>query len=106
MIITESQIYVPVQYGTKYILETLEDAGHKIETLLVCGGLSQNPLFIQIQADVLGLPVLCPVEKESVLIGAAILGSYAARKFNTIYDAIKTMGGSANIVKPKNECHK
>ncbi|XP_060826716.1 FGGY carbohydrate kinase domain-containing protein isoform X1 [Bombus pascuorum] len=93
-------------YGTKYILETLEAAGHKIETLLVCGGLSQNPLFIQIQADVLGLPVLCPIEKESVLIGAAILGSYAAGKFNTVYDATQAMGGSANIVKPKNECYK
>ncbi|XP_033314422.1 FGGY carbohydrate kinase domain-containing protein [Bombus vosnesenskii] len=93
-------------YGTKYILETLEAAGHKIETLLVCGGLSQNPLFIQIQADVLGLPVLCPIEKESVLIGAAILGSYAAGSFNTVYDATQTMGGSANIVKPKNECYK
>lgn len=87
-------------------METLEAGGHRIETLLVCGGLSQNPLFIQIQADVLGLPVLCPIEKESVLIGAAILGSYAARTFNTIYDAIKTMGGSANIVKPRSECYK
>lgn len=94
------------QYGTRYILETLEAAGHRIDTLLICGGLSQNPLFIQIQADVLGLPVLCPVEKESVLIGAAILGSYAAGKFNTIYDAIQAMGGSANVVKPKNECYK
>lgn len=87
-------------------METLEAAGHKVETLLVCGGLSQNPLFTQIQADVLSLPVLCPIEKESVLIGAAILGSYAAGRFNTVYDATQTMGGSANIVKPKNECYK
>lgn len=87
-------------------METLEAAGHTVEELLVCGGLSQNPLFIQIQADVLNLPVLCPVERESVLIGAAILGSYAAGKFKTMYDAIKTMGGSANIIKPKNECYK
>lgn len=93
-------------YGTKYILETLEAAGHKIDTLLVCGGLSQNPLFIQIQADVLDLPVLCPTEKESVLIGAAILGSYAAKKFNTMYDAIKAMGGSATMVKPRSKCYK
>ncbi|KOC64753.1 FGGY carbohydrate kinase domain-containing protein [Habropoda laboriosa] len=92
-------------YGTKHILETLEAAGHRIETLLVCGGLSQNPLFIQIQADVLHLPVLCPTEKESVLIGAAILGSYAAGKFNTMYDAVQTMGGTANIVKPKSDCY-
>ncbi|XP_043254731.1 FGGY carbohydrate kinase domain-containing protein [Colletes gigas] len=93
-------------YGTKHILETLEAAGHKLEELLVCGGLSLNPLFIQIQADVLGLPVLCPIERESVLIGAAILGSYAAKKFNTIYDAMRAIGGSANIVKPKTECYK
>lgn len=87
-------------------METLEAAGHKIDTLLVCGGLSQNPLFIQIQADVLDLPVLCPTEKESVLIGAAILGSYAAKKFNTMYDAIKAMGGSATMVKPRSKCYK
>lgn len=87
-------------------METLEAAGHRIENLLVCGGLSQNPLFIQIQADVLCLPVLCPVEKESVVIGSAILGAYAAGKFDTMYDAIKAMGGSADIVKPRNECYK
>lgn len=87
-------------------METLDAAGHKIETLLVCGGLSQNPLFTQIQADVLDLPVLCPTEKESVLIGATILGSYAAWRFNTVYDATQTMEESANIVKPKNECYK
>lgn len=92
-------------YGTKHILETLASAGHEIKSLLVCGGLSQNPLFIQIQADVLGLPVLCPTERESVLVGAAILGAYAAGKFASMRDAIQTMGGSANIVKPKAECY-
>lgn len=93
-------------YGTKHILETLEAVGHKIENVLVCGGLSQNPLFIHIQADVLGLPVLCPIERESVLIGAAILGAYATGKFHTMSDAIKAMGGSATVVKPRNECYK
>lgn len=93
-------------YGTKYILETLSSAGYKIETILICGGLSQNPLFVQIQADVLALPVLCPLEKESVLIGAAILGSYAAGEFYSMYSAIKSMGGGAQVIKPQTECYK
>lgn len=93
-------------YGTKYILETLLAAGYKIESILICGGLSQNPLFVQIQADVLALPVLCPTEKESVLIGAAILGAYAAGEFYTMYNAIKSMGGGAQVIKPQTECYK
>ncbi|XP_043498737.1 FGGY carbohydrate kinase domain-containing protein isoform X1 [Polistes fuscatus] len=93
-------------YGTKYILETLVAAGYKIESILICGGLSQNPLFVQIQADVLALPVLCPTEKESVLIGAAILGSYAAKEFLSMDTAIKSMGGHAKVVQPQLECYK
>ncbi|XP_012055305.1 PREDICTED: FGGY carbohydrate kinase domain-containing protein [Atta cephalotes] len=92
-------------YGTKHIIEVLSAAGHNIESILVCGGLSQNPLFIQIQADVLALPVLCPVERESVLVGAAILGACATRKYS-IHETIQRMAGSANIVKPTSECYK
>ncbi|KAL2735916.1 FGGY carbohydrate kinase domain-containing protein isoform X2 [Vespula squamosa] len=93
-------------YGTKYILETLVAAGYEIESILICGGLSQNPLFVQIQADVLALPVLCPKEKESVLIGAAILGSYAAGEFVSMNAAIQSMGGEAQLVQPQTECYK
>lgn len=71
----------------------------------MCGGLSQNPLFIQTQADVLGLPVLCPKERESVLVGSAILGSCAAKAFTSVYEAIKVMGGSANVVHPLTETY-
>ncbi|XP_050464174.1 FGGY carbohydrate kinase domain-containing protein [Cataglyphis hispanica] len=92
-------------YGTKYIIETLTAAGHNIESILVCGGLSQNPLFIQIQADVLALPVLCPVERESVLVGSAILGACATNKYS-MHETIKKMAGLSNIVKPTSECYK
>lgn len=73
--------------------------------MLVCGGLRQNPLFIQTQADVLGLPILCPIEKDSVLLGSAILGSCAAKAFSSIHEAIKIMGGSANVVYPLSETY-
>lgn len=92
-------------YGTKYIIETLTAAGHNIESILVCGGLSRNRLFIQIQADVLALPILCPVERESVLLGAAILGACATKKYS-MHETVKRMAGSANVVKPASESYK
>lgn len=80
-------------------------AGHNIETILICGGLSQNPLFTQIQADVLGLPVLCPLERQSVLIGAAILGACATKRYS-MYKTITKMARQADVVKPTNETYK
>ena len=42
------------QYGTRHILEAMQRAGHQIELVLACGGLSKNPLFVQTHADATG----------------------------------------------------
>ncbi|KAJ8681215.1 hypothetical protein QAD02_017002 [Eretmocerus hayati] len=94
-----------LMYGTKHILEALTGSGHKIETLLVCGGLSQNQLFVQSLADATSLTVLRPLERESVLVGSAILGSCAAKFFPSVHEAIRSMGGLASVVKPTAETY-
>ncbi|CAG4912273.1 unnamed protein product [Colias eurytheme] len=90
-----------LSYGTRHIIEALTQAGYEpFKSLLICGGLAKDPLFVQIQADSVGLPVLMPHEKESVLVGAAILGACASQYFNTMQTAIKNMGGQANVIQP------
>ena len=88
-------------------------AGHDITTLFLCGGLSKNPLFVQLHANttgrlwdavvsdsglgsapgaqdplpsvvVPGLPVVLPRQTEAVLVGAAILGACASQEYTTI----------------------
>jgi FGGY-family pentulose kinase len=94
-------------YGTLHIIDVLHSTNHpNIQSLLVCGGLSHNPLFVQTQADVANLPILCPKESESVLVGAAILGACAAGTFPDVQTAVKAMGGDANIVSPRDEEHR
>lgn len=44
----------PFKLGTRFIIEAMEAAGHSISTLFLCGGLSKNPLFVQMHADVTG----------------------------------------------------
>lgn len=89
------------QYGTRHIIEALVEAGYEpFKSLLVCGGLAKDPLFVQIQADVMSLPVLKPHESESVLLGSAILGACASQYFNNVQAAIESMGGNADVVPP------
>ena len=44
-------------------------------SLLADGGMSQNGLLMQIQSDLLGIPVLRPAMAETTALGAAIAGS-------------------------------
>uniref|UniRef100_A0A8C5H8E7 FGGY carbohydrate kinase domain-containing protein n=1 Tax=Gouania willdenowi TaxID=441366 RepID=A0A8C5H8E7_GOUWI len=70
--------------GTLHILEAMKGAGHDIRTLFLCGGLSKNPLFVQIQANATGLPVVLPDQMEAVLVGAAVLGACASQDYKNI----------------------
>ncbi|KAG6448297.1 FGGY carbohydrate kinase domain-containing protein isoform X2 [Manduca sexta] len=90
-----------LSYGTRHIIDALLLAGYEpFKTLLICGGLSKDPLFVQTQADVVNMPILMPREKDSVLVGSAILGACASKYFNTVHDAIVNMGGIADVIHP------
>ncbi|XP_024219444.2 FGGY carbohydrate kinase domain-containing protein [Halyomorpha halys] len=89
-------------YGTKHIMEKMVEEGHEtFSSVLVCGGLSKNPLFVKTQANVSLMPVLVPHEAESVLLGAAILGATASGIYDSVLSAISSMAGKAEVISPE-----
>ncbi|QHO21873.1 hypothetical protein HN51_064256 [Arachis hypogaea] len=92
-----------IAYGTRHIVEHCNAHGHKINTLLACGGLSKNPIFIQEHADIIGYPIILPRESESVLLGAAILGAVATRKYHSLSDAMKALNAPGQVIHPSND---
>ncbi|MEE6495012.1 hypothetical protein FKM82_001927 [Ascaphus truei] len=92
-----------IALGTRHILETMQTAGHHISTLFLCGGLSKNPLFVQLHADIMGMPVVLSKEVESVLVGAAILGACASGDFTSIQEAMKKMAKVGKIILPNHQ---
>jgi FGGY-family pentulose kinase len=92
-----------IAYGTRHIVEHCNAHGHKIDTLLACGGLSKNPLFIQEHADIVGCPIILPRESESVLLGAAILGAVAAKNYPSLHDAMKALNAAGQVVHPSSD---
>ncbi|XP_022027935.1 FGGY carbohydrate kinase domain-containing protein [Helianthus annuus] len=90
-------------YGTRHIIEHCNEHGHKIDTLFASGGLSKNALFIQEHADIIGCPIILPRESESVLLGAAILGAVAAKKYPTLRDAMKALNAAGQVIHPSKD---
>ncbi|KAG6705689.1 hypothetical protein I3843_07G186300 [Carya illinoinensis] len=92
-----------IAYGTRHIVEHCNAHGHNIDTILACGGLAKNPLFIQEHADILGCPIILPRESESVLLGAAILGAVAARKYSGLNEAMRALNAAGQVIHPSKD---
>ncbi|KAM5265698.1 FGGY carbohydrate kinase domain-containing protein isoform 1-T1 [Hipposideros larvatus] len=92
-----------IAFGTRLIIEAMQAAGHSISTLFLCGGLSKNPLFVQMHADITGMPVVLSQEVESVLVGAAILGACASGDFASVQEAMARMSKVGKVVFPRLE---
>ncbi len=59
-------------YQSRDVADAMEkDSGVRLEVLKVDGGVTANSLCMQIQADVLGVPVSRPVVAETTALGAA-----------------------------------
>ncbi|HMF09536.1 MAG TPA: glycerol kinase GlpK [Thermoanaerobaculia bacterium] len=65
------------------------DCRRPLEALKVDGGASGNDLLMQLQADILGVPVLRPVVRETTALGAA----YAAGLGAGVFDSTRQLQG-------------
>ncbi|KAJ0090727.1 hypothetical protein Patl1_14334 [Pistacia atlantica] len=82
---------------------TLRQMYPLIDTLLACGGLAKNPLFLQQHADIIGCSIILPRENESVLLGAAILGAVAAKRYSSLIEAMKALNAAGQVIHPSED---
>jgi glycerol kinase len=72
------------------MLDAMEaDAGIALTELRADGGASQSDLLMQIQADLLGRPVVRPPITETTALGAAYLAGLGARVWSNLDDLPK-----------------
>ncbi|MBA2775096.1 MAG: glycerol kinase GlpK [Chloroflexia bacterium] len=67
-----------IAFQSRDVLDAMRaDSGITLAELKVDGGASRNDLLMQIQADVLGVPVVRPKQVETTVLGAAYLAGLA-----------------------------
>lgn len=92
-------------FGVRWIVEMLRDGGVPVRQFVATGGLPHNnPLSVQLTADILGESVLVHPSKQGPALGAAILGALAAGEFGSPGEAIRKMSvpkeGTARVYEP------
>jgi L-ribulokinase len=66
-------------FGARVIMERYEEYGDAVDRIVNCGGISaQNPMVMQIYADVMGRPVQISRSAQTCALGAAIAGAVVA----------------------------
>ena len=89
-----------VAYGTRHIIEEMNRRGYAIDTVLICGGGTKNPVFLREHADITGCRLVLPAEPEAVLLGSAVLGAVAGGEHATLLGAMQSMNVAGRIIAP------
>jgi len=83
-------------YQTRDLIDAMEkDSSAKLTELKVDGGMVENELLMQFQADILGVPVVRPAITETTALGAA----YAAGLAVGFWNNLEELGSNWNAYK-------
>ena len=81
-----------VMEGVSFVLrkncEYISQKGVKLTQIVATGGGAKSPIWCQMQADITGLPVCIPEEKEAACLGAAIISAVSDDRYATFEDAV------------------
>ncbi|MDQ1081930.1 FGGY-family carbohydrate kinase [Pseudoroseomonas cervicalis] len=89
-----------VAYGTRHIIEAMNEQGYAIDTVMACGGGTKNPVFLREHADATGCRLVLPREPEAILLGAAMLGATAGGVHGSLAAAMAAMSGAGAVIDP------
>jgi len=76
-------------FQTRDVLDAMvKDSGVRLEVLKVDGGATVNDTLMQLQADILGVPVVRPVVAETTALGAAYAAGLAVGFWKDLEDVV------------------
>jgi glycerol kinase len=73
-----------VAFRVRQVVDAMAVEGTAVRELRVDGGMAANDLLVQLQADVLGVPVTRPVSVETTSLGAAYLAALGSGMHATL----------------------
>ncbi|MEO7939215.1 MAG: FGGY-family carbohydrate kinase [Burkholderiaceae bacterium] len=94
---------VGIAYGTRHIIDALNQHGYRIRRLHLTGGHARSPLLVQLYANATGCEIVLPREADGVLLGTALLAATAAGIHGSLLSAGQAMVHDRAVVAPEPE---
>lgn len=89
-----------VCFGTRACIDALAAAGHDCSEIVIAGGATRSPLWLQMHADVTGRPVVVCENADAPLLGCAILACVGVGLHDSVQQAVASMVRIARRVEP------
>ncbi len=89
-----------IAHGTRHIVDAMNAAGYRIDTLVACGGDTKSHVFVREHADATGCRVMLPREREAVLLGSAMLAAVASGDATDLVAAMGAMNRADVVTAP------
>ena len=84
-----------IMEGVAYVLQKnlahIHNNGIGLNSIIATGGGAKSPIWCQMYADITGLPVRIPAEKEAACLGAAMIAAVADGKYADFTEASKEL---------------
>jgi len=94
-----------IAFGTELIFETMRKAGFAPKDLVICGGATRSDLWLQIHADVCGLPLSLTRVADAPILGSAILAAVGMGLHPDLESAVARMVHVERRVEPDARRH-
>ena len=95
-----------ISFGTALIFDAMRANGYLPEAVVVAGGATRSDLWLQIHADVAGIPFKRTKCADAPALGAAILAAVAAGAHGgDVFTAVDAMVHEEGVVMPRSEVH-
>lgn len=94
-----------VAFGTEAIFKAMRAAGYEPNEFRICGGATRSELWMQIHADVSGIPLTLTEVPDAPALGSAILAAVAAGEYHSIEEASDAMVTITRKIEPDMKRH-
>jgi ribulose kinase len=94
-----------IAFGSELIFETMRNSGFAIDDVVIAGGATRSDLWLQIHADVSGIPLRVTGVPDAPGLGCAILAATSVGEFDTIVEAADHMVKKGRIIEPDMQAH-
>lgn len=85
-------VFEGVAYGANHCIVSMKNAGYDVNEIYACGGLATSPFWMQMHADIIGVPMYTTVENQSAgCLGDCIIAGVGAGIFKDFVEAAEAM---------------
>ncbi len=89
-----------LSFSLKENIDFLGRHGLRIETVRSIGGGAKNDMWLQMKADITGMPIERPAVTEAAVLGAAMLAACGHGDFNSLAESSRSLYQSQRVFNP------